>query len=178
MERDLRLETERLALVPFDGELIAAIRSRGLLSRALAAEVPEGWPDDELSGLLEWYAPWVAEDSERLGYGPWFVIARRENSVVGSAGFIGTPSNGAIELGFGVHPDFRNRGYAAEAAQALVDWGLAQPSVEQILARCDCGNAPSIRVLEKIGMINVDEQDGMLRWTSGWGRREAAEPAA
>ena len=169
MEKDLRLETERLALVPFNGELIVALRSPGLLARALGAGVPEGWPDEELSRLLEWYAPWVAEDSGRLGYGPWLIVAQPEHSVVGSAGFTGTPSNGAIELGFGIHPDFRNRGYAAEAARALVDWGLAQPSVERIVARCDPGNAQSIRVLKKIGMINVDEQDGMLRWTSGWG---------
>jgi [ribosomal protein S5]-alanine N-acetyltransferase len=174
METRLRLETARLELVPFSGELIDALGDRLSAARVIGADVPEGWPDDQLLELLNVYAPWIAEDPARLGFGPWFVIAREEGSVVGSAGFLGTPNaDMAIELGFGIQPRFRNRGYAAEAARRLVEWGLAQPSVEKIVARCDPNNAASIRVLEKVGMTRVGHVDELLLWEArraeaGW----------
>jgi len=89
------------------------------------------------------------------------LVARDEDSVVGSAGFMGKrPDNGEpIELGYGVHPDYRNRGYATEATRALVEWALAQPPVERVVAKCDPANAPSVRVLEKIGMTRGGEAD-------------------
>lgn len=133
--------------------------------RLIGAAIPPGWPEDELSQLLEIAAPRLAESSAWLGYGPWVVTSRSDDSVVGSAGFLGSPTeDGAIELGFGIHPDFRNRGYAAEAARALVGWGLAQRSVGKIVAKCRVDNAPSVRVLEKIGMTLLAEADGTLHW--------------
>jgi RimJ/RimL family protein N-acetyltransferase len=164
-DRQLRLETERLDIVPFSRALLDAIDDPAVAARLIGASIPPGWPEDELSQLLEIVAPWLAESSEWLGYGPWVVISRHENSVVGSAGFLGSPNeDGAIELGFGIHQDFRNRGYAAEAAGALVGWGLAQRSVDKIVAKCRVDNAPSVRVLEKIGMTPLAECDGMLHW--------------
>lgn len=165
METRLRLETPRLELVPLSGELSGVLGDRLSTARVIGANVPEGWPDDQLSELVRVSAPWIVEDPTRLGFGPWVVIAREERSVVGSAGFLGTPKEDlAIELGFGIHPGFRNRGYAAEAARRLVEWGLAQPSVEKIVAKCDPNNAASIRVLEKVGMNRVGTVDEMLLW--------------
>jgi RimJ/RimL family protein N-acetyltransferase len=75
------------------------------------------------------------------------------------------PQNETIELGYGVHPDYRNRGYATEASRALIDWGLAQPSVERVVAKCDPDNSPSVRVLEKAGMKRHGKDlTGMLLW--------------
>ena len=161
------IETERLDIVPLSRELVDALADPAAAARLVGASLPRGWPDHELSQLLELYAPRIAQKPEELGYGPWVVISREGDSVVGSAGFLGAPNkDGAIELGFGIHPDFRNRGYAAEAARALLAWGLNQPSVERIVARCDAGNAPSVRVLEKIGMTLLGEEDGTLRWAT------------
>lgn len=162
----LQLETQRLVLVACTPELITALDSdRASAGRLLAATLPDGWPDDELGGLLAIYAPWVAEDPSRMGYGPWVVTARNEAVVVGSAGFQGTPKEDkSIEIGFGTHPEHRNRGYAAEAAEALLEWGLAQPTVARVVAKCDPNNVPSVRVLEKIGMNRLGETDGMLLW--------------
>jgi ribosomal-protein-alanine N-acetyltransferase len=162
----LRLETDRLVLLALTAEFVAALKDHSAAERLFGAAIPDGWPDTELDGLLRIYGPWIAEDSDRLGYGPWVLIARDEASVVGSAGFMGKrPDNGEpIELGYGVHPDYRNRGYATEATQALVQWALAQPPVERVVAKCDPANAPSVRVLEKIGMTRHGETDGMLVW--------------
>ena len=162
---DLRLETDRLSLVPVTVEFIDALSERDNAEQLIGASVPDDWPDEELDGLLSLYAGWLRDDASVLGYGPWVAIGRDEGAVVGSAGFIGKPDNEAtIELGFGTHGDYRNRGYASEAARALVDWGLDQPGVERVIAKCDPGNLPSVRVLEKIGMRRSGEADGQLLW--------------
>jgi RimJ/RimL family protein N-acetyltransferase len=46
----------------------------------------------------------------------------------------------------------------------VVEWGLDQPGVERIVAKCDPDNFPSMRVLEKIGMKRVGQSDGQLLW--------------
>jgi RimJ/RimL family protein N-acetyltransferase len=160
----LRLQTERLALVPFTSEVIDALPVRGSAQELVGAAIPDGWPDEELAGLLSLYAGWVRADASVVGYGPWIVIARGEGVVVGSAGFIGKPTDGSIELGFGIHPDFRNQGYASEAARALIEWGLDQRVVERVVAKCDPDNLPSVRVLEKIGMSRVGDAGNQLLW--------------
>jgi RimJ/RimL family protein N-acetyltransferase len=91
-------------------------------------------------------------------------MTREPRAVVGSAGFQGMPTDHAIELGFAVHPDHRNRGFASEAARALVSWGLRQPDVARIIAQCDPGNAASVRVLEKAGLRRAGMTQGMLLW--------------
>jgi RimJ/RimL family protein N-acetyltransferase len=119
------LETSRLTLVPCSLELAEVLADRAAAEKQLGVAVPEGWPDDELAGLLELYSGWLRADPTVLGYGPWIVIVREERAVVGSAGFVGRPKAGELELGYGIAQDYRNRGYATEAAAALVEWGLA-----------------------------------------------------
>jgi ribosomal-protein-alanine N-acetyltransferase len=161
---DLRLETARLMLVAFTVELIDALPDRARAEHEIGAAIPDGWPDEELAGLLSLYVDWARRDPTVVGFGPWILIARDENVVVGSAGFVGKPKDGSIELGFGVHAAYRNRGYASEAARALVDWGLGRRDVERVVATCDRDNLASARVLEKVGMARVGDADGQLRW--------------
>jgi RimJ/RimL family protein N-acetyltransferase len=161
----LPLRTQHLTLVPFTLEFIDALERRDDAEAQIGAAIPDDWPDEELAGLIGLYGEWLRDDPSVVGYGPWVVIARGENIVVGSAGFVGKrDADGTIELGFGTHTGYRNRGYASEAARALVDWGLAQPDVERVIAKCDPGNYASVRVLEKIGMQRLGDADGQLLW--------------
>lgn len=56
------------------------------------------------------------------------------------------------DIGYALHPDFRSRGYGAEAARAIVGFGFAQLQLHRIWATCATDNGASARVLEKIGM--------------------------
>jgi [ribosomal protein S5]-alanine N-acetyltransferase len=96
----------------------------------------------------------------------WLLIERGSRTVVGSAGFQGHPSaEGEVELGYGVHPDFRNRGYATEAARALVAWAFEQPGVERVIAHCVRDNMASHRVVEKAGLTQRGvQEDGRIRF--------------
>ena len=56
------------------------------------------------------------------------------------------------ELGFIVHPRHQGRGYATEAARALLEWAFEEVGFHRIYARHEPRNAASGRVLEKLGM--------------------------
>jgi ribosomal-protein-alanine N-acetyltransferase len=157
MTARLEVETPRLVLVAWPAELLEDVSHLG-------ASVPEGWPDEELQGLLDLYAGWLEEDPGVLGYGPWIAIDRAANAVVGSAGFVGRPREGRVELGYGIAPEARERGYATEAAGGVVAWALEQRDVERVVAGCDADNAASIRVLEKLRFERAGTADGQLRW--------------
>jgi ribosomal-protein-alanine N-acetyltransferase len=56
------------------------------------------------------------------------------------------------EMGFELHPEHWRRGYASEAARAMVDWGFEDGGLERIHAHCISENTGSARVLERAGM--------------------------
>ncbi len=54
-----------------------------------------------------------------------------------------------------MNPDFQSKGYATEAAVALIRFGFEQLQLEVIYATCDARNSASFRVMEKLGMQRV-----------------------
>jgi RimJ/RimL family protein N-acetyltransferase len=155
----LRIETPRLQLRPLQQDAASAIAGdRALAAALIGATLPLAWPDAELLDFLARNAPLPP-------FGVWLMVETASGTVVGSAGFFGAPdADGEVELGFGVIPDRRGRGYARQAATALVDWALAQPGVSAVRARCETGNGASIRVLTRAGFERTGESDGMLTW--------------
>ena len=63
------------------------------------------------------------------------------------------------ETGFSIRRDMWNRGYATEAAAALLGFGFDELGLRRIWATCRPENTASRRVLENIGM----ELEGRLR---------------
>jgi [ribosomal protein S5]-alanine N-acetyltransferase len=156
----VRLATERLELVACTAELAEALQGdRERASELLGAELPEGWPDEELTGLL------AGMERAALPFA-WIAIERGERVVVGSAGFTGAPKDGAVELGFGVHERYRNSGYATEAAGALIEWALGQTGVREVVSECEQTNTASARVLEKLGLKRAGERGSVLLWST------------
>lgn len=56
------------------------------------------------------------------------------------------------EIGFVVNPRFQGKGYASEGAAELLRIGFEEAGLHRIVADCDARNAPSARVMERIGM--------------------------
>ncbi|TDK27883.1 N-acetyltransferase [Arthrobacter crusticola] len=61
---------------------------------------------------------------------------------------------GETEIGWHFHPDFWGRGYAAEAASAVLQHGFAQ-GLERVVAVTHLQNRRSQRVCERIGMRHL-----------------------
>lgn len=92
-----------------------------------------------------------------LGFGYWIVEERESGRVVGETGFadfkreIEPSLNGQLEMGWAFAPSFHGRGYAREATRAAVAWGDARFPDKKMSCIISSGNAPSIRVAEKLG---------------------------
>lgn len=56
------------------------------------------------------------------------------------------------EIGFILHPDHQGRGYAFEAAKAMLEIGFDTAGLRRIIGRCDARNAASAGLMEKLGM--------------------------
>jgi RimJ/RimL family protein N-acetyltransferase len=65
-----------------------------------------------------------------------------------------------VEIGWHLHPDEQGRGYATEAAQALLG-SAAAAGLEQVLALTDLDNEASQRVAGRLGMVDDGVTD---RW--------------
>src|SRR5688572_30956881 len=72
-------------------------------------------------------AAWLALLDGSSSIDPWihgFVLLHRATeSVIGKCGFTGPPGvDGAVEIAYGVAPEHQGKGYATEAAAALVSY--------------------------------------------------------
>lgn len=65
------------------------------------------------------------------------------------------------EMGFALGIDFRNKGYATEAAEALVDYTFKELALHRIQAETTSDNVDSYKVMERLGM----QPEGRLRET-------------
>lgn len=142
------LETARLRLRPCRAEDV------GLLHRLWTEEGVRRFlfdgreisPDEARS-----FVDASLENFGRHGYGLWLAFARGGGGLVGFAGFLRSEAE-APSLVYGVRPDFWGRGYATEAARAVLDYALESLGVPSVRAEVDEPNAESARVLEKLGM--------------------------
>ncbi len=95
-----------------------------------------------------------------LWYTIWEIILLEKNIVVGDCLFKGPPDyNGCIEIGYGIYPPYRQKGYMTEALIEFISWAFNNPLVKEIKAEVEKTNISSIKTLKKIGMIEDYEKD-------------------
>jgi RimJ/RimL family protein N-acetyltransferase len=112
---------------------------------------------------------WLRRTLPKLGgYGSWLMIDAGE--VVGACGYKHRPTQaGDVEVGYGVAPQRRARGYARRAGELLLEAARADPRVRAITAETAVGNIASQRVLAgqgffKVGRGHDDEEGEMILW--------------
>jgi RimJ/RimL family protein N-acetyltransferase len=89
---------------------------------------------------------------ERNGYGHYRVDVKETGEPIGTCGLINREALKAIDIGFAYLPAYWSRGYATEAALAVMDYGRRQLGLQKIVAIVSPHNSGSIRVLEKLGL--------------------------
>ena len=62
----------------------------------------------------------------------------------------------AAEFSWIISPDCSGKGYAFEAAKALMEYYAKHKGITRFIAQCDSENIPSIRLIEKLGLKLID----------------------
>lgn len=68
--------------------------------------------------------------------------------------------NDSGELGWIINKNYWRRGFAYEAAKALIDYIKTEIKISHFLAHCDTENIASYKVMEKLGMNKTGEWGG------------------
>ena len=89
---------------------------------------------------------------ERYGFGLYLTELKPECVPIGMCGLIKRDALPDVDIGFAFLPEFWGRGYACEAAAAVLEHGRTAFALSRIVAITSPGNDGSIRVLEKMGM--------------------------
>lgn len=107
---------------------------------------------NELGELVADPADWVERkicQQAELGFSPWAVTRRVGSDLVGFCGLFVRPGRG-ITLGYAIAPGERGKGFATEAAGAVLAW--ADEHGHDVHASIRPPNPASERVLLKLGM--------------------------
>ncbi|GAA3085783.1 GNAT family N-acetyltransferase [Streptosporangium carneum] len=151
---DSSVTTQRLLLRPFAPSDAGRVRS---VIEARASFLPPGAPDRS-SGVSRWLAQGVHE-LRRSGQGTHLAM-EADGLVVGAISLFRTLWDaGTTEIGYGVHPLHRGRGYAPEAVRGLTRWAFDSTALHRIELRANLDNVASLRVAEKAGFV----REGVLR---------------
>jgi len=109
-------------------------------------------PREPMEFLEQCAARWDSGDEYA-----WIITVKPDDRAIGS---ISVRVRGhAADFGYILNRNVWRRGYATEAARAVVTWTESLSSVYRVWATCDCENFASVRVLEKVGL----SREGTLR---------------
>ena len=152
------LRTERLVLCPVTADDHAILLAhwagpdvrRFLFDGAIlsAAEITEAIENS-------------TRDFGRAGCGLWLIHQKGGTDLVGTAGLRPLEDLG-LEIFYSLAPGSWGRGYATEAARAVLEHALGPAGLPEVLAEVDEGNTASIAVIERLGMTPFDMVPGEL----------------
>ncbi|GAA0835352.1 GNAT family N-acetyltransferase [Paenibacillus glucanolyticus] len=80
------------------------------------------------------------------------VMLKMEEQVIGHIVFHPWFGENTYEIGWIFNSSYQNKGYATEAARAVLQYGFEVLNIHRIIATCQPENTPSYRVMEKLGM--------------------------
>lgn len=167
------VRTQRLKLVLHSpSHLRALIKEPELYASAMGAEPASGLR--EFITGKEVSVEWLAQLETAAEPDPWThgfaVIHSADRKVIGMAGYKGPPdSTGMVEISYGIVPEYEGRGFATEAAEALMAYVQRDPRVRLLRAHTLPEANASTRVLTKCGFRKISEEidptDGKVwRW--------------
>ena len=83
----------------------------------------------------------------------WAVCLRDGGKMIGTCGFTKLDAkNMCGEIGYVINPAYRGKGYAAEAAKKVMEFGFDDLALQRIEARYMIDNTASKRVMDKLKM--------------------------
>lgn len=159
-------QTENLLLVKFTSEAMLDVLNgnKFLVYENMTYDLAKGWPINAYKNLFPYKISRFQNHPEEEEF-EGVIIHKKDRIIIGDMGFKGGPDeNGVMEIGYSMVPQYQGKGYTTEMAKAFCDWGIQKECVKKIVATCSIYNHASIRVLEKLGMVKVNEELEKYYW--------------
>jgi ribosomal-protein-alanine N-acetyltransferase len=167
------VRTPRLELVSMTPDFMEAVLAgrRAEAEALLGIVLPDEPPDPAVERFLSHRVRQLHEKPEAQKWLARAIVPRDGARImVGNAGFHGEPgvnaadNPDALEIGYGILPEHRRKGYATEAVTALIAWARTQ-GVDQFVASVAPDNQPSLAIIHKLGFVrageHMDPDDGL-----------------
>lgn len=139
-----RIETGRLLLRPFQLDDWRTVYHY-MSDAAVVTYLPEGQMSEAQAS--DFVAKNVDQPFDALA-----VILRSEGTLIGHLVYHPWFAPQTFEIGWVFHPGYHCRGYATEAACALLEYAFTTQKLHRVIATCQPENTASYRVMENIGM--------------------------
>ena len=167
------MQTLKINLLPqTPGRLQALLDGVDIFERQFGIRVADG-VRDFLTGP-EVSADFLTRLNGSAAADPWkdgfAVVHVADNIIIGLCSFTGPPSaDETVEIAYGIAPEYQSRGYASEAARALIVYAFASGRVRTIRAHTLPEHNASTSVLLKCGFtlmgeVTNDEEGVVWRW--------------
>ncbi len=104
--------------------------------------------------------------AELLRPGHWCQIGiadRSTDGLIGDVGVCVAAHRGEAEIGFSMARHSQRKGLASEAVREAIRLVFEHANVGRVIGITDARNLPSIRLMERVGMRKVDEQETVFR---------------
>ena len=154
----MRITTDRLVLREFvtdDWPVVLAYQSDPRYLRFYP------WTDRTEADVRDFVQTFVDQQAAQPRHKFQLAIALQdEERVIGNCGIRRKPENEwEADIGYELAPEHWGRGYATEAALAIVDFGFRDLQLHRVWSWCIADNVASARVLERVGF----RPEGRLR---------------
>lgn len=144
------LETERLTLrrlSPDDAEFILDLLNQPSFLRYIG---DKGVRNTEEA--INYIQTGPVASYEEHGFGLYLVQLKQTGASIGICGLLKRETLSDVDIGFAFLPAYWSRGYALEAAEAVMKYGKEKFGLQRIVAITSLENESSIKLLEKLGM--------------------------
>lgn len=164
MRRVPILQTERLTIRPFIMDDLHAYHRCTELCFEDGSRLNDPTAIEEARRLLQWQVL----NEEMLArlyqppYGDRAIVLKATGQTIGTVGYVPYLASfkmwdaGYDSLAFGlfwmIDPDHQRKGYATEAARAMIDYAFAHMHVKRVIAATELVNVNSQSVMRKLGM--------------------------
>jgi [ribosomal protein S5]-alanine N-acetyltransferase len=146
-------------LAPQDAEPLQRLYGDPEAMRYVGADGEARTPEQTARGVGR-----MIEHQEQHGYSLWAVTERQSGEVIGVAGLVLEEFVGPeVEVVYELQRDRWGRGLATEVARACLDVAFGPLGLPRVIALAYPENRPSVRVMEKIGMLPDGEVEAYGR---------------
>jgi RimJ/RimL family protein N-acetyltransferase len=147
----IKLETDRLILRPICTDDFDAFYSYGSVPENMTYMIFGPYTEESARKHLEMCESWWKQEPPKVY--EFAVTLKDSGKMIGNCGLYmdrEQPETGL--LGWCVHRDYWNKGYATEFAKAIIKFGFEELGLHRIHAECNADNIASARAMEKAGM--------------------------